>query len=130
MVYRTRKKHTHAQMADIWDRWQRGESLNSIGWLFDRHSSLIFGLLAPTGGIRPPHCQSSRLALTSAEREEVTRGMACGLSLRALAVQPGRSPSSIIPELGCNGGYENYRATQADQKAWDRARRLKRCKLA
>ena len=53
MVYRTRINYTAAQKADIWDRWQRGESLNSIGRLFDRHSTSIFGLLAPTGGIRP-----------------------------------------------------------------------------
>jgi hypothetical protein len=57
MAYRTRIKYTAAQKSDIWDRWQRGESLNSIGRLFDRHSTSIFGLLAPTGGIRPPPCQ-------------------------------------------------------------------------
>ena len=130
MVYRTRIKYTVAQMADIWDRWQGGESLNSIGRLFDRHSSSIFGLLAPTGGIRPPPRQRSRLALTLAEREEISRGIACGLSLRAVAAQLGRSPSTISRELRRNGGYDNYRATQADQRAWDRARRSKRCKLA
>ena len=130
MVYRTRIKYTVAQMADIWDRWQRGESLNSIGRLFDRHSSSIFGLLAPTGGIRPPPRQRSRLALTLAEREEISRGIACGLSLRAVAAQLGRSPSTISRELRRNGGYDNYRATQADQRAWDRARRSKHCKLA
>ncbi len=130
MVYRTRIKYTVAQMADSWDRWQGGESLNSIGRLFDRHSSSIFGLLAPTGGIRPPPRQRSRLALTLAEREEISRGIACGLSLRAVAAQLGRSPSTISRELRRNGGYDNYRATQADQKAWDRARHSKRCKLA
>jgi len=64
MAYRTRIKYTAAQKADIRDRWQRGESLNSIGRLFDRHSTLIVGLLAPTGGIRPPPRQRSRLPLT------------------------------------------------------------------
>ena len=54
MVYRTRIKYTAAQKADIWDRWQRGESLTSIGRLFDRPSSSIFNMLSPTGGIRPP----------------------------------------------------------------------------
>ena len=127
MVYRTRIKYTVVQMADIWDRWQGGESLNSIGRLFDRHSSSIFGLLAPTGGIRPPPRQRSRLALTLAEREEISRGIACGLSLRAVAAQLGRSPSTISRELRRNGGYDNYRATQADQRAWDRACRPKRC---
>jgi hypothetical protein len=71
MVYRTRIKYTAAQRAEIWDRWQRGESLNSIGRLFDRPSSSVFNMLAPTGGIRPPPRQRSRLALTLAEREEI-----------------------------------------------------------
>ena len=130
MVYRTRIKYTAAQKAEIWDRWQRGESLNAIGRLFDRPSSSIFNMLAPTGGIRPPPRQRSRLTLTLAEREEISRGLACGLSLRAVAAQLGRSPSTISRELSRNGGYDKYRATQADQRAWDRARRPKRCKLA
>ena len=75
MVYRTRIKYTAKQKADIWDRWQRGESLRSIGRLFDRSSSSIFGLLAPTGGIRPPSRKRSRLALTLSGREEISRGL-------------------------------------------------------
>ena len=87
-------------------------------------------MLAPTGGIRPPPRRRSRLALTLAEREEISRGIACGLSLRAVAAQLGRSASTISREIRRNGGYNNYRATRADQLAWDRARRPKRCKLA
>ena len=130
MVYRTRINYTAAQKSDIWDRWQRGESLNSIGRLFDRPSSSIFNMLAPTGGIRPPPRQRSRLALTLAEREEISRGLARCLSLRAIATQLGRSPSTISRELHRNGGATGYRAVKADQAAWDRARRPKRCKLA
>ncbi len=130
MVYRTRIKYTAAQKADIWDRWQHGETLTSIGRLFDRPSSSIFNMLAPTGGIRPPPRQRSRLALTPAEREEISRGLARRLSLRAIATQLGRSPSTISRELHRNGGATGYRAVQADQAAWDRARRPKRCKLA
>jgi len=130
MVYRTRINYTAAQKADIWDRWQRGESLNSIGRLFDRPSSSIFNMLAPTGGIRPPPRQRSRLALTCVEREEISRGIASHLSLRAIATQLGRSPSTISRELHRNGGATGYRAVQADQAACDRARRPKRCKLA
>ena len=129
MVYRTRIKYTAAQKAEMWDRWQRGESLNAIGRAFDRPSSSIFGLLAPTGGIRPPPRQRSRLALTLAEREEISRGLACGLSLRAIAARLSRSPSTISRELQRNSGTVSYRAVQADQAAWDRARRPKRCKL-
>jgi transposase, IS30 family len=130
MVYRTRIKYTAAQKADIWDRWQPGETLTSIGRLFDRPSSSIFNMLSPTGGIRPPPRQRSRLALTSAEREEISRGLARRLTLRTIATQLGRSPSTISRELHRNGGATGYRAVQADQAAWDRARRPKRCKLA
>ena len=118
MVYRTRIKYTAAQKAEMWDRWQRGESLNAIGRVFDRHSSSIFGLLAPSGGIRPPTRQRSRLALTLAEREEISRGVAGNLSLRTIAARLGRSPSTISRELNRNGGCARYRATQADQAAW------------
>jgi IS30 family transposase len=130
MVYRTRIKYTAAQKSEIWDRWRRGESLNSIGRLFDRPSSSIFNMLAPTGGIRPPPRQRSRLALTLAEREEISRGIVGSLSLRTIATQLGRTPSTISREVERNGGLVHYRASQADQAAWDRARRPKLCKLA
>ena len=129
MVYRTRIKYTAAQKADIWDRWRRGESLNSIGRLFDRPSSSVFNMLAPTGGIRPPPRRRSRLALTLAEREEISRGIACDLSLRAIATRLGRAPSTISREVNRNGGLQHYRASQADEAAWDRAHRPKPCKL-
>jgi len=129
MVYRTRIKYTAAQKADIWDRWQRGESLNAIGRLFDRPSSSVFNMLAPTGGIRPPPQRRSRLALTLAEREEISRGIACDLSLRAIATRLGRAPSTVSREVNRNGGLRHYRASRADEAAWDRAHRPKPCKL-
>jgi IS30 family transposase len=130
MVYRTRIKYTAAQRAEIWDRWQRGESLNSIGRLFDRPSSSVFNMLAPTGGICPPPRQRSRLALTLAEREEISRGLVRDLSLRTIASRLGRAPSTISREVNRNGGLQHYRASRADQTAWDRAHRPKPCKLA
>jgi len=129
MVYRTRIKYTAAQKAEIWDRWQRGESLNSIGRLFDRPSSSVFTMLAPTGGIRPPPRRRSRLALTLAEREEISRGIARDQSLRAIAARLGRAPSTISREVNRNGGLQHYRANRAEQAAWDRAHRPKPCKL-
>ncbi|ERR1039457_1260538 len=93
MTYRTRIKYTAKQKSEIWDRWQRGESLKSIGRVFDRPSSSIFNHLAPSGGIRPLPRRRSRLALTLAEREEISRGVASQLSLRSIAAQLGRSPS-------------------------------------
>jgi len=129
MGYRTRIKYTAAQKAEIWDRWQRGEGLTAIGRLFDRPSSCIFNMLAPTGGIRPPpRCRSS-LSLTLAEREELSRGIARDLSLRAIAARLGRAPSTISREVNRNGGLQHYRANRADQAAWDRAHRPKPCKL-
>jgi len=130
MVYRTRINYTAEQKAEIWDRWQRGESLNAIGRAFDRPSSSIFGQLAPTGGIRPPTRRRSRLALTLAEREEISRGIVAAHSLRQIATTLNRSPSTISREINRNGGYDSYRATKADQAAWDRAHRSKQCKLA
>src|SRR3972149_2561244 len=130
MVYRTRIKYSTEQKSEMWDRWQRGESLNAIGRIFNRPSSSIFSQLSPTGGIRPPVQQRSRLALTLSEREEVSRGLATHQSLRTIAKQLGRSPSTISREINRNLGYDDYRATQADEAAWDRAHRPKPCKLA
>ena len=130
MAYRRRIYFTEKQKAEIWDRWQRGESMSSIGRLFDRNSSSISPLLARTGGIRPPERRRSRLALTLSEREEVSRGLRAELSLRTIARQLRRAPSTISREVRRNGGRSRYRAAKADQAAWDRALRPKHCKLA
>jgi IS30 family transposase len=129
MSHRTRIHYTAEQKAERWDRWQRGESLKAIGRVFDRPSSSIFGQLSPTGGIRPPPRKRSRLALTLSEREEISRGIASNLSLRTIAEQLGRSPSTISRELKRNGGTEQYRANRADEAAWNRSHRPKSCKL-
>ncbi len=130
MGYRRRIYFTEKQKAEIWDRWQRGESMSSIGRRFDRNSSSIYPLLARTGGIRPPELRRSRLALTLGEREEISRGLRANLSLRTIARQLRRAPSTISREVRRNGGRGIYRAAQSDQTAWDRARRPKPCKLA
>lgn len=75
MAYRRRIYFSEQQKAEIWDRWQRGESMSSIGRLFERNSSSIFPLLARTRGIRPPERRRSRLALTLAEREDISRSL-------------------------------------------------------
>ena len=130
MGYRRRIYFTEKQKAEIWDRWQRGESMSSIGRRFDRNSSSIFPLLARTGGIRPAARSRSRLALTLCEREEISRGLRAQLSLRAIARQLRRAPSTISREVRRNGGCIGYRATRSDQAAWDRALRPRPCKLA
>jgi len=130
MAQRARRSYTAGEMSELWDRWQRGETLNAIGRVFDRHSSSIFDLLSPTGGIRPTPRRRSHIALTLAEREEISRGIVNGLSLRCIARQLGRAPSTISREINRNGGLGHYRANQADKAAWDRAHRPKPCKLA
>ncbi len=130
MKYRRRIYFSSEQKSEIWDRWQRGESMSSIGRGFDRDSSSIYPLLARTGGIRPPIRRRSRLALTLCEREEISRGLGCGLSLRSIALRLERSASTICREVGRNGGRDRYRAALSDQAAWDRAHRPKPCKLA
>ena len=130
MKQRRRIYYSASQRAEIWDRWQRGESMSSIGRGFERASSSIFSVLSPSGGIRPPDRKRSRCALRLIEREEISRGLVAGRSLRAIAAQLGRAPSTISREVDRNGGADRYRAALSDQSAWDRALRPKRCKLA
>ena len=129
MKYRKRIYYSTEQKNLMWDRWQAGDSLHDIAGLFDRHHSSVRGVLERTGGIRPPVRRRSRLALTLAEREEISRGMISGQSLRSIAAALGRAPSTVSREINRNGGRRRYRASQADQAAWDRARRPKPCKL-
>ncbi len=130
MKYRTRIYYSEEQKAVMWDRWQKGDSLHSIAQLFDRGHGSIAGILSKTGGMRPPTRIRSNIALTLSEREEISRGLATDQSLRSIAFQLMRSPSTISREINRNGGYAGYRATQADQSAWDRGLRPKQCKLA
>ena len=130
MGQRFRRGFTAAEKTELWDRWQRGESLKAIGRAFAKPSSSIYFQLAPHGGIRPSPRRRSRLALTLSEREEISRGIAAHQSARSMARLLGRSPSTVSRELNRNGGCDRYRAAQADETAWARARRPKRCKLA
>lgn len=130
MKHRKRIYYTEAQKSIMWDRWQKGDSLHDIARIFDRGHSSIARILSMTGGIRPLERIRSSLVLSLAEREEISRGVACQESFRSIAFRLGRSPSTISREVKRNAGDEHYRATQADQAAWDRARRPKPCKLA
>ncbi len=130
MRYRTRIYYTEAQKAAMWDRWQQGDSLREIARLFDRRHSSVRGIFERCGGIRPPTRRRSPRSLTLAEREEISRGIATGRSLRSIALKLGRAPSTVSRELRRNGSRQAYRASRADQAAWQRARRPKICKLA
>lgn len=130
MKQRPRIYYTEAQKAMMWDRWSKGDTLHQIGKLFDRPHTSIQNILAATGGIRPPARHRSRLALTLAEREEISRALAAGESIHCVAARLGRAASTVSRELHRNGGKSCYRAARADEAAWERAHRPKPCKLA
>jgi len=129
MKQRAKIYYTATDKSLMWDRWQKGESLHSIARLFDRHHSSIQGVLARSGGIRPPPRRRSRRSLSLAEREEISRGVFAGQSLRFIAATLGRAPSTVSREINRNGDRRRYRASKADRSAWDRAHRPKTCKL-
>ncbi len=130
MKQRRRIYYSAAQRAEIWDRWRRGESIHDIGRLFDRGHSSVFSVLAPSGGIQPRPRKRSRLALSLLEREEISRGLVAGRSIRAIGAALGRAPSTISREIARNGGPRPYRAAKADKRAWQSSLRPKLCKLA
>lgn len=130
MKQRPRIYYTESQKALMWDRWKAGDSLQKIAQLFDRNHSSIQRILAETGGIRPASRRRSRLSLTLVEREEISRALAVGQSIRQIALRLERAPSTISREISRNGGRRSYRANEAEQAAWDRAHRPKLCKLA
>ena len=130
MVTIVRRKYTVGERRELWERWKRGESVSDIGRALDRAPSSIHGAIRVYGGVPPRERRRSRLVLSAAEREEISRGVAAGESARRIAVRLGRASSTIARELGRNGGRRGYRAADADQEAWERAQRPQHCKLA
>ena len=129
MKQRPRIYYTDSQKALMWERWRQGESLQKIAQMFGRNHSSVEQILAATGGICPPQRCRSRLALTLAEREEISRAVVKGRLIRSIATSLGRTPSTVSREIKRNGGLDSYRASRADQHARDQARRPKTCKL-
>jgi len=129
MGYPTRIYYSEADKALMWGRWRKGESLNEIGRHFGRSHTSIQNILSQTGGIRPPKRRRSSRSLSLSEREEISRGIVVGRSLRSIAAELGRAPSTISREISRNHGRRRYRANKADQSAWARAKRPKTCKL-
>ncbi len=117
MSQRPKIFYNESQIALMWDRWQRGESLHQIARLFDRHHSSVRRILSATGGIRPAVRRRADRALTLAEREEISRGLMAGQSIRAMAMRLHRAPSTISREVARNGGKDHYQANRADQRA-------------
>lgn len=104
--YRTRRFHTKKQKSEMWDRWQCDDSMRSIGRHFNRVSSSIFPHLARTGGISPADRTRSRYALSLTGREEISRGLVTKQSIRSIAQNLNRSPSTISREVRRNGGVK------------------------
>jgi IS30 family transposase len=119
-----------AQRKQMWASWKRGSSLSAIARELDKDRKALHDLVAAKGGIVPAPRRRSRLALTLEEREEISRGIAAGASIRAIALGLGRAASTVSRELQRHGGQERYRAAPADAGAWSRAQRPKPCKLA
>jgi IS30 family transposase len=115
---------------DIWSRWKAGQSLHEIGRAFGKEHSSIRCLLLPRGGIPPAARRRSRLALTLSEREDISRGIASGSSIREVASRLERAASTVSREIARHGGRPGYRAHDADRQAWVSALRPKRCLLA
>lgn len=103
-----------AQKADLWHRWKQGQSLSEIGRALGTHAGSIHGVLSSNGGVVPPVRTRSRWALTLAEREEISHGLATARSIRQIAATLGRAPSSISREIHRHGGALTYRAAEAD----------------
>lgn len=122
---------TARQKAELWERWKSGQCVAAIArTLGRRNKSGVYRVLALNGGIAPTPRRRAAGGLRLEEREEISRGLAAGQSLRQIACGLGRAPSTVSREIRRNGGGKSYRASWAEQRAWDRALRPKACRLA
>ena len=120
---------TESERVEVWDRRQAGESNRSIGRRLGRSAGSIRAMVESSGGVRPAVRRRSVRHLSLVEREEISRGVAAGESLRGIGRRLGRAPSTLSREVARNGGRHGYRAHRADRVAWQRARRPQGCKL-
>ena len=124
-----RWKLSSAQRADMWSRWKAGQSLHEIGRALGKAHNVIHILLARHGGITPATRRRSQRVLTLAEREDISRGIASGCSMRGIAHGLNRACSTVSREIARHGGRAQYRASEADQQSWASALRPKPCLL-
>ena len=123
-------RFTELEKAEVWDRWQGGEAMRLIARRLGRESSSVRTMIEDCGGVRPARRRRSPRCLSLTEREEISRGVAAGESLRQIAGRLGRAPSTVCREVARNGGRGGYRALRADRAALRRACRPKTAKLA
>jgi len=127
----SRIRFTRKQRAELWERWKSGQCVADIAKALERRNkSGVYRVLALNGGIAPATRRRAAASLRLEEREEISRGIAAGDSIRRIAKRLGRAASTVSREVRRNGGYGAYRASEADARAWDRAQRPKRCHLA
>jgi IS30 family transposase len=130
MTQARRVKLSAMQRADMWGRWKAGQSLHAIGRAFGKDHVSIQFMLSQHGGIVPAARRRSLLTLTLAEREDISRGIASGSSIREIAKGLERAASTVSREVARHGGRPLYRANEADHQAWESALRPKACLLA
>jgi len=130
MIQGKRSRLSPSQIADIWTRWKAGQTQHEIGRAYGKPHPTIRKVLLPRGGIPPIARRRSRIALTLAEREDISRGIVCGSSIREIASRLDRAASTVSREIARHGGRPAYRAHVADKQAWGSALRPKRCLLA
>ena len=118
------------QLRELWTRWKNGQTLEEIGRALERPHPTVFAVLRRHGGIAPRERTRAPHTLGLAEREEISRGLVAGMSVRTIARELNRAPSTISREIRRHGGSHAYRAALADRAAWRNARRPKRCRLA
>jgi IS30 family transposase len=118
------------QKSDLWRRWKAGQSLHEIGRAFGKEHSSIRCVVSLHGGFVPAVRRRSLLALTLPEREDISRGIATGSSIRKIARHLDRAVSTVSREVARHGGRSEYRANEADDQAWKSALRPKPCLLA
>ena len=125
MLQTKRPRMVPADKATVWRLWHKGESMSAISRAIDRTPASVFGYLRQFGGIEPRERVRRPDALTLEEREDISRGLAHGESMRSIARSIGRNVSTVSREVGRNGGVTRYRAISADKAAWNAARRPK-----
>ena len=130
MTQRKRVRLSATQRTDMWSRWKEGQSLHEIGRVFGKDHVSIQFMLSQRGGIVPAARRRSLLTLTLVEREDISRGIASGSSIRNIARGLQRAVSTVSREVARHGGRPRYRASDADQQAWESALRPKACLLA
>jgi IS30 family transposase len=130
MAWRRNRGLAPEQRRELWRRWREGQTLTEIAEALGKQPGSVFGTIRASGGYSPRERTRSERHLTRADREEITRGLAAGDSLRAIASRLGRSPSTVSREVSRNGGRERYRSEDSDDAAWRRSQRPKACALA